>query len=75
MAKIKTTGDLREFLCSSINLVANGTMDPQKARDITKIAAQVNESFYAEVKVIKTKIDMGHEFDRLGSLSVADSDK
>ena len=51
MAKITTTGDLRDFLCSAINSVANGTMDVEKARNITKLAGQVNESFYSEVKV------------------------
>ena len=32
MAAINTAGDLRKFLCNSINSVANGTMDISKAR-------------------------------------------
>lgn len=55
MAKITNTGQLRDFLCSAINAVGNGTMDAEKARNITKLAGQVNESLYAEVKVAKTK--------------------
>lgn len=70
MAKITTTGDLREFLCSMINGVANGTVDPEKARNITKLAAQVNESFYAEVKVMKTKVDMKEQVNKFGELQV-----
>ena len=51
MAKITNAGELREFLCLAINNVANGTLDAGKARDIVKLASQVNESLYAEVKV------------------------
>lgn len=70
MSKITNTGELIELLCSAINSVANGTMDVEKAGNITKLAEQVNESFYAEVKVCKTKMDMGLEADKLGELSV-----
>jgi hypothetical protein len=68
MAKITNTGQLRDFLCAAINAVGNGTMDAEKARNITKLAGQVNESLYAEVKVAKTKIELGVEADKIGSL-------
>ena len=74
MAKIETTADLRKFLCASINSVANGTMDVEKARNITKLAGQVNESIYAEVKVQKTKIDMGLEADKFGQLDIVNQE-
>jgi len=70
MAAINTAGDLREFLCKSINSVANGTMDITKAREITKLAGQVNESFYSEVKVARLQIDMKKEAAKLGELPV-----
>ena len=70
MAKIKTSGDLREFLCSTINGVANGTVDPDKARNVTKLAAQVNESFYSELKYMKVQIEAGKEFEKLGDLPI-----
>ncbi|HBS81512.1 MAG TPA: hypothetical protein DD989_23095 [Pseudomonas sp.] len=70
MAKIKTSGDLREFLCSTINGVANGTVDPDKARNITKLSAQVNESFYSELKHMKVQIEAGKEAGRLGDLPI-----
>lgn len=70
MPKIETTGDLRQFLCASINAVANGTMDTEKARNIVKMAGQVNESFYSEVKVIKTQMEMGEEAKSLGELDI-----
>ena len=61
MAAINTAGDLRQFLCNSINSVANGTLDIAKAREISKLAGQVNESIYAEVKVARMQIDLGKE--------------
>lgn len=70
MAKINTSGDLREFLCSSINSVANGTMDIAKAREVTKLAGQVNESFYAEVKVAQQQIALGNEAAKFGDLDI-----
>ena len=72
MSAIKTAGDLREFLCQSINSVSNGTMDISKAREVTKLAAQVNESFYSEVKVARLQIDLQNEANKLGSLPVGD---
>ena len=71
MAAINTSGDLRKFLCNSISSVANGTMDIAKAREVTKLAGQVNESFYSEVKVARLQIDLKEEADKLGSLPVA----
>jgi len=68
MAKITNTGELREFLCSAINSVANGTFDVNKAKEVTKIAAQINESLYAEVKVAKTQIELGNEAAKFGDL-------
>lgn len=74
MAKIKTTGQLREFLCSMINGVANGTVDSEKARNVTKIAAQVNESFYSEIKIAKVMMEAGKEASELGDLPIAGGD-
>lgn len=70
MSKIKTTGELREFLCSTINAVANGSMDTDKARNITKLAAQINESIYSEIKVARTMIELGRDSQPLGNLNL-----
>ncbi len=70
MSKIVTSGDLREFLCGAINMVANGTLDVEKARNITKMAAQVTENLYAEAKITKLKIEMGAEVGKLGTLAL-----
>lgn len=70
MSAIETTGELRQFLCSAINGVANGTFDQEKAKTIVKIAGQINESLYAEVKVAKTKAELGAESFKLGKLEM-----
>lgn len=71
MATINTAGDLRKFLCNAISSVANGTMDISKAREVTKLAGQVNESFYSEVKVARLQIDLQREANKLGELPVS----
>jgi hypothetical protein len=71
MAKqIKTTGELREFLVSMIIGVKDGDLDLDKARNITKLAAQINESFYSEVKIAKAAIEMGNAAAELGTLPI-----
>jgi hypothetical protein len=74
MAKITTSGQLRDFLCSMINGVANGTFDSDKARNVTKLASQVNESFYSEIKIAKVMTDAGKEVSSLGNLPIAGGD-
>jgi hypothetical protein len=73
MAKITTAGELRQFLCSAINAVGNGTMDTDKARNITKLAAQVTENIYAEAKVAKLQLELGAESERFGELQLGPS--
>tara|TARA_R110002020_G_scaffold79165_4_gene198667 strand:- start:11561 stop:11707 length:147 start_codon:yes stop_codon:yes gene_type:complete len=46
-------------------------MDISKAKEVTKLAGQVNESFYSEVKVARLQIDLQEKATKLGSLPVA----
>lgn len=68
--KIKTAGDLRAFLCDAIQKVEGGEMDVEVARNITKLAAQVNESIYAEAKIAKLKVEQGEKPDSFGLLGI-----
>ncbi len=71
MAKsIKTTGELREFLVNMIVGVKDGDIEPDKARNITKMAAQINESFYSEIKIAKVQIEAGKQAADLGALPI-----
>jgi hypothetical protein len=69
---IKTTGQLREFLATMIVGVKNGQLDTDKARNITKMAAKINESFYSEIKIAKVLIEAGKlaEVQDLGELPI-----
>lgn len=75
MSKITNTGELREYLCKAIDDLANGNMDIETARNITKLAGQVNESLYAEVKVSKTKVELGEKSTRFGDLNLLSSNQ
>jgi hypothetical protein len=75
MAKITNTGELRAFLCSAINNVANGTFDVNRAKEVTKLASQVNESLYAEVKVARTQLELGREVAKFGGLQLGEVEK
>lgn len=67
---IKTTGELRDFLATMMVGVKNGDLDIEKARNITKLAGQINESFYAEVKVAKVRAEAGEVMPKLGKMNI-----
>lgn len=71
---IKTTGQLRDFLAMMMVGVKNGDLDLDKARNITKLAGQINESFYAEVKVAKVRAEAGQIMPQLGDMRVGGDD-
>ena len=60
MAKsIRTAGQLREFLVNMMIGVKDGMLDNDKASRITKMAAQINESFYSEIKIARIQREAG----------------
>ena len=67
---IKTTGQLREFLTNMLIGVKDGTIKDAEARNITKMAAQINESFYSEIKTNKTRLEAGEKLRELGKLPI-----
>lgn len=72
--KIKTTGELRAFLSDMLIGIKNGDIEPDKARNITKMAGQINESFYAEIKVAKIRADAGEKLTGLGNMPIGSDD-
>jgi hypothetical protein len=68
---IETTGQLREFLATMIVGVKNGTVDVDKASRITKLAAQINESLYAEIKIARVRVELGDKTaEPMGEMSI-----
>ncbi len=70
MSKIKTTGELREFLATMLVGIKTGDVKHEEARAMTKMAAQINESFYSEIKIAKTQIEAGKAAVDLGTLPI-----
>jgi hypothetical protein len=68
--KIQTTGEMRNFLSEMMIGVKNGTLDLDKASRITKLAGQINESFYAEIKVAKIRAEAGENMPKFGQMTV-----
>ena len=50
--QIKTTGDLRRLLAEALDGVKSGALSIEKANSIQKIAGRLNESIYAEAKIL-----------------------
>jgi hypothetical protein len=67
---IKNTGELREFLCNMLVGIKNGHVENDKARNMTKMAAQINESFYSEIKIAKVRMEAGMQVAELGRLPI-----
>lgn len=67
---IKTTGDLRRFLAKTITDVSEHKVSVDEASRIVKLAAQLNENFYAEVKVARLKKDLSLNIPDVGGLPI-----
>jgi hypothetical protein len=61
MKEIKTTGELRTYLCQTMTRLDAGEIKSEDAARICKLASQVNESFYSEIKVKKTMMEAGEK--------------
>ena len=70
--EIKTTGHLRETLTDAMLAVKSGTMDLDSARVLVKLAAQVNESIYSEVKAQTVRSDLADV--AMGELNLGSSE-
>lgn len=68
--KIATTGELRRFMADMLLDIKEGKVEEGAARNIIKMSAQLNESFYSEAKIAKLKIDAGEQMDKFGTLSI-----
>jgi hypothetical protein len=67
---IETTGNLRKFLAQTILQVREGTIGLEEAARICKLAAQINEGFYSELKAQKVASELGTEAKPLGELPI-----
>lgn len=69
------SGELREFLMTTIEQVRDGTCDPGKAKAIAALAGQINASLQVEVsaRIQQIKWQEGVE-NALGHMPLGDED-
>ena len=70
MSNIKTTGDLREFLTDIMEDVRAAKLTVERASSVIKAAAQVNESFYSEIKTKALEKKLGNPVKDIGKLTI-----
>ncbi|RMD58210.1 hypothetical protein D6833_13115 [Candidatus Parcubacteria bacterium] len=72
MASIRTSEDLRAYLCSMIKMAGNGTIDERKVNSIVKLSKQVHESVYSEARIMKLRAELQQSVDEFGKLKLHD---
>ena len=70
MSSIKTTGDLREFLTEVMEEVRSAKLTVDRASSVIKAAAQINESFYSEIKTKALEKKLGNTVKDIGQLNI-----
>lgn len=70
MSSIKTTGDLREFLTEVMEEVRGAKLTVDRASSVIKAAAQINESFYSEIKTKALEKKLGNHVKDIGQLPI-----
>lgn len=72
MRKIENTGQLRAFLAKTLQQLQAGKADVDAVRVMVKVATQINESIYSEIKVARVMAEAGKEVHGFGSLAIGD---
>lgn len=66
---MKTTSELRKFLAVTMEQVKAGSISMEKAAAVQKIAGRINESMYAEAKILHL-IAPGDKSRKLGDMEL-----
>lgn len=72
---INNTGQLRQYLSKLLTALQTGSIKVDEARAAVKVAEKINESFYAELKVAQTAIQLGRKAAEFGALELGEHDK
>lgn len=70
--EIKTTGHLRQVLGETLVALRNNQISTEQAKNISRIATQINQSFYAEVKAYLVMKSLNRKAPPLGQLLVGE---
>lgn len=71
---LNTSGKVRDFLAMAMLGVKSGDLAIDKASQISKLAAQLNDSLYSEAKLATLMAKSGKMPPRLGQLPIGESD-
>jgi len=66
--EIRTAGQLREYLVEMMVKLEYGQVRADEVSRITKLAAQVNESFYSEIKIRRVLKESGASAEQLTAI-------
>lgn len=56
---MKNAGELREFVAKVMEDAVSGKVTADVASKVGKLSSQINESFYAEAKIIRLRMERG----------------
>jgi hypothetical protein len=66
-----TTKAIRASLVNALSRATNGDLSAEDGRNIIGLANQISQSMGTEVKVMTTKLKMGHQVEKFGDLEVS----
>mgnify|MGYP006001176987 FL=1 len=66
-----TTKAIRASLVDALTRATNGDLSAEDGRNIIGLANQISQSMGTEVKVMTTKLKMGHQVEKFGDLRVS----
>lgn len=72
--QIETAGQLRQFLCNMILGIKNGDLELNKATQITKMAEQITNSLYSEMKMQQLQLSAGRQYYAIGQMPVGNDE-
>ncbi len=73
--KVRTTGQLREYLIDTMDKVATGVVDLNKALVIGKLASHINENVNIELKSIVVLLQSEGGYEALGNMNLGSSEE
>jgi len=66
-----TTSAIRASLVDALQRATDGNLSAEDGRNIIGLANQISQSMGTEVKVMTTKLKMGHQVEKFGDLQVS----
>lgn len=67
---ITLSGEMRTYLASLLPKVIAKEISPEEVKAATNLAGQINESTYAEIKLMRTMIELGDKPAEFGKMKL-----